>query len=46
MKLPARLTALLLLALAACQTPGTYPVSGEECSPNDPVLGLEAPPCP
>ena len=29
---------LLLLALAACETePETYPITGEPCSPDDPV---------
>ncbi|MBM9593102.1 hypothetical protein [Roseitranquillus sediminis] len=27
----------LALTLAACAAPNRYPVSGEECGPNDPV---------
>lgn len=33
----------LLAALAACTEPDCYPISGEECSPGDPVQDLEAP---
>lgn len=36
----------LSLLLAACTEPGTYPVSGEECGPEDPVLELDASDCP
>ncbi|UWQ82088.1 hypothetical protein [Leisingera caerulea] len=36
----------LPLLLAACNEPGTYPVSGEECGPDDPVLELDASDCP
>ena len=30
-----------LLALTACGDPDHYPVSGEECGPDDPVLDLD-----
>ena len=33
-----------LLALVACSEPGTYPVSGEECGPDDPVKQDVCPP--
>ncbi len=33
------------LGLAACTEPETYPVSGEECGPNDPVQSLDAKDC-
>lgn len=36
----------LPLLLAACTEPGTYPISGEECGPDDPVLELDASDCP
>lgn len=32
--------AALLLALAACTQPDTYPVSGEPCDPDDPVQDM------
>jgi hypothetical protein len=35
----------LALVLAGCTEPGHYPVSGEECGPNDPVLELDANDC-
>lgn len=35
----------LTLGLAACEEPTTYPVSGEECTPGDPVQGLDAGDC-
>jgi hypothetical protein len=43
-------TLLLLcccLGLAACEEPepATYPVTGEPCSPDDPVQGLDARDC-
>jgi len=38
--------ALVLLALAACTTdPVTYPVSGEPCSPDDPVQDIDVVRC-
>ncbi|MDU8911614.1 hypothetical protein [Aestuariicoccus sp. MJ-SS9] len=45
---PAALLALVLscLALTACTGPDQYPVSGQECGPNDPVKELDAPDCP
>ncbi|WP_299842950.1 hypothetical protein [uncultured Roseovarius sp.] len=30
------------LALSACTDPKTYPISGEECGPEDPVLDVDA----
>ena len=33
------------LLLAACTEPGRYPVSGEECGPDDPVKSLDASDC-
>lgn len=40
-------TALLaiLLAVAGCTEPDTYPLTGEECGPQDPVLDLGAADC-
>ena len=32
-----RLLCLAPLALGACGTPGHYPISGQPCSPDDPV---------
>ena len=47
---PVRIIILALLSLplllAACTEPGTYPISGEECGPDDPVLELDASDCP
>ncbi len=37
---------LATLVLAGCAGPGRYPVSGQECSPDDPVLDITVPPCP
>lgn len=40
--------ALLLigsLGLAACTPPETYPIGGESCGPEDPVLELDAADC-
>ena len=37
--------AVLLAALAACAETERYPISGEECSPSDPVQTLEVPEC-
>jgi len=36
---------LAFLVLAACAEPGTYPVSGEQCTPEDPVHDLSAASC-
>jgi len=36
---------LALLILVNCAPQGRYPVSGEECGPNDPVLTLNAADC-
>lgn len=35
--------ALLMTAslLSACERPGTYPITGAECGPNDPVRTME-----
>ncbi len=40
-------TLLLLgvLGLGACTQPDTYPVTGETCGPDDPVLELDAADC-
>lgn len=37
--------ALALTSLTACFQEDTYPVSGEECGPNDPVKDLDATDC-
>ncbi|WP_347538940.1 hypothetical protein [Roseovarius sp. CAU 1744] len=39
-----RLVSLLffVVTLSACADPTTYPISREECSPNDPVHDLDA----
>ncbi|MEJ8561977.1 hypothetical protein QTO30_12635 [Yoonia sp. GPGPB17] len=34
-----------VLVLAACAQEGQYPITGEECGPNDPVLTLDAADC-
>ncbi|MFL4470993.1 hypothetical protein ACERZ8_14295 [Tateyamaria armeniaca] len=36
---------IALVFLQACENPETYPVSGEDCGPNDPVLDLNAEDC-
>jgi hypothetical protein len=36
---------LTLLALSGCTQPDTYPVTGEECGPDDPVRSLDAGDC-
>lgn len=45
----ARLIVLSLISaqllLAACTQPGTYPISGEACGPDDPVQQLDAGDC-
>ncbi len=40
MRLPTRVLCLAALALSACAAPGHYPLSGETCSPDDPVQEL------
>ncbi|WP_187393983.1 hypothetical protein [Oceaniovalibus sp. ACAM 378] len=32
-------------ALAGCTDPDHYPISGQECGPNDPVLDMDASDC-
>lgn len=45
-RLPLPFYLLVAVALAACTpTPETYPVSGEECEPGDPVQDLEVADC-
>lgn len=34
-----------LLLIASCAEEGRYPLTGEECGPNDPVLTLDANDC-
>ncbi len=36
---------LALIFVASCAGENRYPVSGEECGPNDPVLTLDAADC-
>ena len=43
--LPIALTVLAVLTLQACENPDRYPLSGEACSPNDPVQELNAEAC-
>jgi hypothetical protein len=38
-------TVLAFGLLTACTQTDTYPVSGDECGPNDPVRGMEAQDC-
>ena len=38
-------TLIALLVLANCAPEGRYPLSGEECGPDDPVLTLDANDC-
>jgi hypothetical protein len=33
------------LGISGCAEPGHYPVSGEDCKPNDPVKDLNAADC-
>ncbi|MBS9717791.1 hypothetical protein ACFFUT_10280 [Pseudohalocynthiibacter aestuariivivens] len=45
-----KLSSLIALALTAvfligCTGPDQYPISGEECGPNDPVKDLSVPDC-
>ena len=35
----------LLLFLPGCEEEGKYPISGEDCGPNDPVKTLDASDC-
>lgn len=35
----------MTLVMAGCAEPGRYPVTGEECKPDDPVKDLSAPDC-
>ena len=37
--------AIIAMTLAACEDTTRYPVSEEQCGPNDPVLGLSAADC-
>ena len=39
------LAVLAVLLVAACTEDGTYPVTGKECSEDDPVLELDAADC-
>ncbi|NNE78914.1 MAG: hypothetical protein HKN18_01460 [Silicimonas sp.] len=39
------LALLSALGLAACVEEGTYPISGEECAPDDPVHDFGATDC-
>ncbi len=34
-----------LFFIASCAEEGRYPVTGDECGPNDPVLTLDAADC-
>ncbi|WP_158284686.1 hypothetical protein [Oricola cellulosilytica] len=40
------LAGLALLLVVGCATDGRYPISGEECGPDDPVKTMSAPLCP
>ena len=37
--------AVLLLALVGCTSPDTYPITGAECGPDDPVKTIDAVGC-
>jgi hypothetical protein len=39
------LSLIALFVLASCAEDGLYPISGDECGPNDPVLTLDAADC-
>ncbi|WP_439156043.1 hypothetical protein [Yoonia sp.] len=39
------ITATLAVILAACEDTNRYPVTEEQCGPDDPVLGLDAADC-
>lgn len=43
--LPISTLMICLALLAGCATTETYPVSGEQCGPNDPVQGLDVADC-
>ncbi|MEO1638309.1 MAG: hypothetical protein AAFU41_03555 [Pseudomonadota bacterium] len=36
---------MILAAVAGCTDPDHYPISGQECSPDDPVLDMDAADC-
>lgn len=38
-------TLIAVLLLQGCETQGQYPVSGEQCGPEDPVKELDAGDC-
>lgn len=42
----ALVAALLLVAACTKPEPETYPLSGEQCAPDDPVQDISLPPCP
>lgn len=42
---PWMMAAMAALMLAACTEDGTYPISGQECHEDDPVLDLDAADC-
>lgn len=42
-KIAVALAALILMQ--ACEDPDRYPVSEQDCGPNDPVLDLTVPDC-
>lgn len=35
----------MTLGVVGCAEPGRYPITGEECKPDDPVKDLSAPDC-
>lgn len=39
------LIAATIFVVSGCTQPESYPVSGEECGPNDPVLDMTVPGC-
>ena len=39
------LTLLALVLVVSCAEEGKYPISGEACGPDDPVLTLDAADC-
>lgn len=36
---------IAMIILAGCAQEDRYPITGEECGPNDPVLSLDASDC-
>ncbi len=46
MKSKIALLFVLIAVLAGCEQQETYPISGEECSADDPVQTLDTAPCP